>query len=171
MPARRKAKAERVSLRALARRRGVSLTAVQKAIRSGRLRKSVGHDARGPFIVNVALADREWATGATKPANGGGRGHAAAVGPRPAAGTLVEAQLRLADQRADSLQLANQRKRGEVLDAAEVERERFQLARTLRDRILNVPDRLGEVAPAVRARMRDELRLALGELANEAERE
>jgi len=159
---------EGMSLRAFARLVGVKLSSVQKAKKSGRLLKSVGHDGK---IRDVALARREWKAGASKPANGGGRGHVsgptAATRQPSAAGTLVDAQLRLSDQRAISLELANRRKRGEVLDAAEVERDHFQAARTLRDRILNVPDRLGELTPAVRARIRDELRLALGDVADE----
>jgi hypothetical protein len=179
LPARGKAKADRVSLRAFGRRTRVSLTAVQKAIRSGRLRKSIGRDARGPYVRDVALADREWAAGAAKPANGGGKGHTGgpALAPvvpgagAPEVGTLVEAQLRVADQRAAALELANRRKRGELLDAATVERENFEVARILRERILNVPDRLADLDTAVRARIRDELRQALGAIADEIERE
>ena len=159
-----KAKAERITNSAFGRRHRVSHTAVAKGIKSGRLRESV----RDGKIVNLALADREWLAGASKPANGGGKGHAPAVAE---GGTLVQAQLRLADQRAASLELANQRKRGEYLLAADVERDHFQAARTLRDRILNVPDRLAELPEAVRNRIRDELRLALGEVADELVRE
>jgi hypothetical protein len=168
----------RLSLRALARRLGVSLTAVQKAIRSGRLGKSVGRDARGPFVANAALAVREWAAGASQPANGGRRSRPGSlptvqhVPPvLPAGGTLVDAQVRVAGQRADALELANKRKRGELVDAATVERENFEVARMLRERILNVPDRLGELDPSVRGRLRAELRQALGDIAEDLERE
>lgn len=175
MPARSKTKAAgagRVSLRAFGRLRRVSLTAVQKAIRSGRLRESIGRDARGPFVANVKLAAREWAAGATKAANGGGKSVAIApVAPRAEGPTLVEAQLRLADQRTAALELANKRKRGELLDAATVERENFEVARMLRERILNVADRLADLGPAVRARIRTELRQALGDLADDLERD
>lgn len=165
-------KAARVSLRAFGRRRSVSLTAVQKAIRSGRLRKSIGRDARGPFVRDVVLAEREWAAGASKPANAGGRKARAGVAPRAVgnAGTLVDAQVRVASERATGLELANRRKRGELLDAATVEREYFEVARMLRERILNVPDRLADLGPVVRARLRAELRQALGDHADEAER-
>lgn len=184
---------KRVSLRALAARLGVSDAAVRKGIRSGRLRKSVRRDARGPYVANVALARREWVAGATKPANagnGGGRKRAQRAarsaappvpGPAPApvpaqpavpeAGTLVHAQLRVADQRAVALELANKRKSGELLEAATVEREQFEIARMLRERILNVADRLADLGPNVRARVREELRSALGNLADELERE
>lgn len=179
MPARGKAKRatkpERLSLRAFAAVLRVSHPAVRKAIRSGRLLESIGRDARGPFVRDVALAKREWAAGVTKAANngnGGGRGHATpGAAAAPPGGSLVEAQLRLADQRSVSLELANKRKRGELLDAATVERENFEVARVLRERILNVPDRLADLAPGVRDRIRAELRQALGSIADEIERE
>lgn len=171
-PARGKAKAPRISVRAFARTLRVSHTTVQQAIRSGRLRESIGRDARGPFVFDQALAKREWKAGAGKPPTTGGNGHAApAPVPRSAESTLVDAQVRVADQRALALELANQIKRGELLDAATVQREQFEISRMLRERILNVADRLADLGPAVRARVRGELRQALGDLADELERE
>lgn len=153
----------------------MSLTAVQKAIRSGRLQKSVGRDARGPYVSDLALAKREWSAGATKPANGGGKGHTAvpvpAVNGAPPGGSLVEAQLRLAAQRSDALELANRRNRGELLEASTVAREQWEAARMLRDRLLNVDARFADVDPAIRARIRAEIREALGAVADELERE
>lgn len=167
---RRKPAGGRISLRGYARHLGVTLKAVQKAIASGRLKECLGRDKR---IADVALADKEWAAGAAKAANGGGKqplvAAAAAPTPAPVEGTLVEAQLRVAAQRADALELANKLKRGELVDAGMVERENFETARMLRDRILNVPERLADLEPAVRGRIRDELRQALGELAEDLE--
>lgn len=166
----RAAKTKRLSIRAFAARIGVSHPAVRKGIASGRLSgRSLGRDARGPYVADVALAKRQWKAGASKPANGGGR-KARGAGD-PAAGTLVAAHLRLADQRADALELANRRKRGEVLDAGDVEREHFQIARTVRERVLNVPDRLPDLDRAIRARLIAALREALLGLADELEHE
>ncbi len=51
-----------LSLRAYAKRVGVSVEAVSKAVTSGRLSASVVRDERGaPKIGDVELADREWA--------------------------------------------------------------------------------------------------------------
>jgi phage terminase Nu1 subunit (DNA packaging protein) len=50
-----------VSLSAYAKRRGVSPNAVTKAIQSGRLRESVAMKGARQVIVDVELADREWA--------------------------------------------------------------------------------------------------------------
>lgn len=54
------------SLRSYARHRGVSATAVHRAIESGRLSQCIVRDAGGKFrgITDLELADREWA-GAT----------------------------------------------------------------------------------------------------------
>lgn len=50
-----------MSLRDFAKRRGVSAMAVSKAVKTGRLKKSVTHDPRGqPKIADPELADREW---------------------------------------------------------------------------------------------------------------
>jgi hypothetical protein len=184
-----RAQTKRVSLRALAARLGVSEAAIRKGIKSGRLRKSVRRDARGPFVADVALARREWAVGATKPANagnGGGRRraqraariavppqpeHAPAPAPSqpvgPEDGTLVHAQLRVADQRARALELANKRRSGELHDVGECDRKYFEIARMLRERVLNVADRLADLGPTVRTRVREELRSALGSLADD----
>ena len=172
----RDGKPARLSLRAFGRslRPPVSHTAVQKAIRNGRLRKSVARDARGPFIADAALAGREWASGASKPANNGHRTRHPAIALAPVGGgayTLVDAQLRLTGERAAALELANRRKRGEVVEAATVEREQFGVARMVRERILNVPDRLPELGADLRARLIAELRQALAVMADELERE
>lgn len=50
-----------LSLRAYAKHRGCALSAVQRAIESGRLSKSVARDGRGsPKITDAAAADAEW---------------------------------------------------------------------------------------------------------------
>lgn len=163
MPTRRKSERKAkavvavVSLRGYARHLGVTLKGIQKAIASGRLRESI----RDGKIIDVELADREWAASRSKPANGGGH---------QTGDTLVDAQTRVAIGRALALELANKLKSGDLLDAATVERENFAVARMLRDRILNVPDRLGELQPAVRSRLRAELRQALGDIAEDIDR-
>lgn len=172
MPARRRASEGRVGLRAFGREVGASLAAVQKGVRSGRLRESVRRDAKGKPSLDLALARREWVDGATRPANNGGgngKGHA---GPASdgAPGSLVAAQLRVAAGRAAALELSNARKRGEVLDAVSVQHDYFEAARAIRERMLNIPDRMGDLEPAQRARLRAEIRQALGDLADELER-
>jgi hypothetical protein len=150
-------------LRGLGRQLGVSLATVQRGIAHGRLGKSLGHDAKGVFVSDPKLAAREWAAGAAKPPNGG---NGRARGPRPK-GTLVDAQIRVANGRARALDLANRVKQGGLLDAGAVQREQFESARTIRDAVLGVPDRIaaelaGEGDPRrVHERLLAELRGAL----------
>lgn len=55
------------SLASYARRRGVSTAAVSKAVKRGRLRKSVSHRPTGePFVADFEMADREWVENASK---------------------------------------------------------------------------------------------------------
>lgn len=50
-----------ISLRAYARHRGINHSAVQAAIKNGRLSRSVVRDGKGrPGITDAAAADREW---------------------------------------------------------------------------------------------------------------
>jgi hypothetical protein len=61
-----------ISISAYAKSRGISQPAVTKAIKTGRIAKSIVRDARGnPKIADPALADKEWAanTDQSKPRN------------------------------------------------------------------------------------------------------
>jgi hypothetical protein len=50
-----------MSLRAFAKRLGVSHTAVGKGIRNGRIERALGFDLNGrPMIADPDLAEREW---------------------------------------------------------------------------------------------------------------
>lgn len=178
-PNRSARKPKGASLRAFATSVGVTHPAVIKAIRGGRLKESIAKDAKGrPRIVDAALALVEWRAGAAKPAHSSGNGkHPPAVAPpaRLTSGalpeTLNEAQLRVTFQREVKLELENMKARGQLLDAVEERRRDFECARTVRDNILNVPDRLAaelaaETDPGrVHARLDDELRSALEALA------
>jgi len=160
---------------------GVDPKAVRKGIRNGRLRESLDRDKR---IRDVELARREWVEGAAKPPNGGGHepkptngnGGAGQQLQLPEQRTLVEAQLRLSAQRTAALELDNQRRRGQLLDAAVVQRDQFEAARIVRDAVLGVPDRIaaelaGETDPRrVYELLADELKRALTSIATELER-
>jgi hypothetical protein len=151
----------RLTLRAFARKLGVSHTAVEKAIHAGRLRKCVGRDRSGrPVIADVKLGQREWTEGASKPSS---NGHGDI--------SLLEAQRQVAIERARGLRLANRIKRGELLAARVVERENYEAAKGIRDAILNVPDRIAAELAAepdagrLHARLVAELRKALESIA------
>jgi phage terminase Nu1 subunit (DNA packaging protein) len=163
--------ARRITIRALARFLNVSHPAVVKAVKSGRLSKSIGFENGVPFIRDLALAGREWAAGATKAHVSNAPSSAASPpgdgGPPDTEITLTRAQIQLSLQREESLKLANDEKRGRLIDAEVVRRESFDCARSIRDALLNLPDRLaGELAAepdsaVVWRRLDEELRKAL----------
>lgn len=154
------ARAAALSLRGLARRLEVNLWAVQKAVASGRLSKCLGRDSSGSVrVVDVDLALQEWAERATQGAaltpGGGGEG------------TLSEAQRLVHIERREQLRISNLQRAGRLVDRGEVERTSFEVARTVRDRILAVPDRVAPQLAAetdsarVRQMLERELRAAL----------
>lgn len=157
------------SLRALARLLGVSHTAVEKAIVSGRLVTSVGRTARGrPRILDFQAAVQEWREGGRSNGNGDSQ---------PKAATLAEAQLRVAIQRELKLDLENRRTGGVLIDRAAEDRRDYEIGRTVRDAILNVPDRVAAELAAemdagrVHRRLEQELRAALVALAEVIDRD
>jgi phage terminase Nu1 subunit (DNA packaging protein) len=137
--------------------------AVRKAVKSGRLKDSVGKANGRAFIADPELAKVEWAGGAGK-ANG-------STSAPPEELTLVEASTRVAIQREKKLRLENRRTRGSLLHRAVVQREQFESARAVRDALLNIPDRLASElaaesdATAVHARLDAELRECLESVA------
>jgi len=155
----------RTSLRALARRLKVSEKAVRKAVKAGRL-PSVALDEHGrPHVTDTTVAVQEWKVNRAKPGPTNGDT------PHGRPGTLTEAQTRVAFQREVKLELENLKARGLLIDAAQEKRRDFECARTVRDSILNVPDRLSAELAAetdarkVHARLDEELRKALVALA------
>ncbi len=189
----------RLSIRAFAKRIGVSHTAIRKGIASGRLKASVGQENGKPCIADPELAEKEWTTGAGRLPRGPSASskppssppppstppapetapqaeteHVETPPPVPAgpaiASTpqnLAEANMRLAYQREVQLVLENEEKRGQLIDAAEARREAYRCARSVRDALLNIPDRLAAELAAesdvtrVHIRLDGEIRQAL----------
>lgn len=144
-----------MTLAAFARRIGVAGPQITKAITSGRLTESVGRNKRGqPVILDAELAAKEWRENARRPKGGKTL-------------SLSEWQRRLTAEKTRGQKIANETKLGTLVDVAAVEREQFEAARTVRDSILNVPDRIAAELAAetdearVHARLETELRLAL----------
>ncbi|MBC55478.1 MAG: hypothetical protein CL814_00900 [Confluentimicrobium sp.] len=80
-------------------------------------------------------------------------------------------KIRLARANAAKVEMQNQRAAGELLAAAEVEREWADMLRTVRAGVLSLPGRIGQrvgkTSPADLAAITDECRAVLGELADE----
>jgi len=147
-----------VSLRAYARHRGVALNAVQRAIASGRIRKTAGGK------IDVAAADKAWAANtdlsrrppdAPLPAgatgrDGGGEADADADAGGEAAGTSEYQKHRATRERirAEREQIELDQLAGRVIDVGEAGRMAFTAFRTLRDAIMNVAPRIKDILAA-----------------------
>lgn len=142
------------SLLVFAQRVGVQVEAVRKAIRTGRLERSVGRNARGQVVIlDVDMALREWRDNAD-PAKLEASGRLVAAGnlgngleaPRDLLG-IQEARRRELDARARRAELAIARQLGHVVDVAEVETRWATIAVTLRTRLLGISSRLKQERP------------------------
>lgn len=168
-----------MSMREYARFRGVSHTAVQKAVKEGRIR--IRKDGR----INRKKADAEWKENTLAPP--------AQKEEKPKSQTATPGPDRFADEEdlddegttfsqartAKELYLARLRKlefeekSGKLVDANAVRRAQFSLLRTIRDQLLELPDRLADELAAeddpmeVRDLFMAELRSILSELADD----
>jgi phage terminase Nu1 subunit (DNA packaging protein) len=153
-----------LAVRAYARHRGVSHVAVLNAIKSERLRESV----RGGKVVDVALADREWARNtnyAEAPVYVREReaereiatARAPVAGPRPAplpADVPPEAELSSNEAariktywQARQAELDYRQEAGELVPARDVRHRLEDVFRTCRTKLLGVPGRLRQALP------------------------
>ncbi len=157
------------SLRGLARRLGVADNAVRKAIKSGRLRASVGRDEKGrPCITDVELAATEWTQNVSRlPAP-----RETTKPTQPAEiiskDTLTEAQRMATLERGRKLRLENDLKDGRLVEVGKAAREAFEAARIIREAILNIPARLSSelAAESDGSRVYSKLDAALREALN-----
>lgn len=157
---------------AFARTLGVDESAVRKAIRNGRLDRSLGRDARGRVaITDVALATREWTAN---------RDPAKARGPEAAAGetllaTTAAARRRVIEAQASRIEQDLDRRSGTLVPAREVETTWAALVVAARTLLLGLPTRARQRLPHLMASdlaVLDSLvREALEELANGAKGE
>lgn len=152
---------KRVSQRALARRLKVDEKAVRKAIKRGRLQKSVRRGKNGQVSIDPKLAAAEWKDNAAKPT------------PDEKPSALVEVQRQVGLQRARQLEISNEARLGRLVSAERVKREQFEALRMIRDAVLNVPTRIAAQVAAetdpgkVFKLLVDELRLTLDGVAGE----
>lgn len=150
-----------LTLSEFARAIGVSPSKVTRAVQSGRLRKSLGKALGKVVIRNEALAREEWSGNSSKRTKL----------DRGGSITLAEAQRRVALERERGMKIANDLKEGTTVLVADAERIAFESARTIREGVLNIPDRIAAelaaetVEAKVHARLETELRLALAAVA------
>jgi hypothetical protein len=158
-----------LSLRAYAKHRGVSLAAVQKAVHSGRITPN----ADG--LIDSDRADAEWAAKTrpgqrrARPAPPAARDSADAAG----AGGLDYFRARAIRESylARLAKIEFEEKTAKLISRDEVQVAAFTKARTVRDNLLNIPDRLAATLAAeadadkVHQTLTGEIRKALDELA------
>lgn len=177
-----------LSIRAYAQHRGVSHTAVAKAIKAGRISKEPDG------TIDPAKADAQWArntlpsqnlnTGASKPApkvatppvsTPVATGSSRELQPPLETGRISapDYQTSRAIREAYAARLAKleyEERTGKLISSDEVEMRTFNLARRLRDRMQTLPRRLAAALAAeqdprvIEQRLDDEIRQALEEL-------
>ena len=142
---------ELLSQRAYADHRGVSHTAVKRAIDSGRLAKSLVLMKNGTKKINKALADKEWVENtnpdhwSAKYSTNGGRNNAQ---PDPKADeknpslTLNHAKRAKAVFDAKLAELEYRKKAGELVEKKKVYETLYGYGKELRNELLAVPDRV-----------------------------
>lgn len=141
-----------MSLRAYARRRGVSPMAVTFAIRSGRLSRSVVRTAQGPKIADADVADREWAdnTDAGKsPAflRSGEQGEPPAGAEDMLSFAHAAAREKLAKARLAELEYHERMSR--LVDARAVQSRIVAMITRCRTRLLGAPSKLKAARPNI----------------------
>jgi hypothetical protein len=172
---------ELIGLREYARRRGVTLGAVQKAIKSGRIRSIDGK-------IDPEVADIQWRRntdvaqqrGAAAVASVASTATIAPKAPRgdddPTAGPqLLESRARREQAMAELAELELAEKRGELVAVADVEKALVSKVLGVRDSLDTLADRLSpllaaETDPAkVYAMLRSEIRQVLAQLSSQSQ--
>lgn len=161
-----------LSLRAYAKHRGVSLAAVQKAIRSGR----IATNADG--MIDSDRADTEW-NAKTRPGQRRVKKEAPAAPipepfrPEPAGGLdYFRARAVRENYNARLAKIEFEERTAKLISRDEVQVAAFTEGRTARDNMLNIPDRLAATLAAesdegkVHSILIGEIRKALDELAS-----
>lgn len=131
-----------ISATAYADRRGVSRPAVHQAIRNGRLSKSVTREGKN-YRIDADLADKEWA--ATTNIDRGEHNNRMMLqdaGIEGDASSYAASRAKREAYEAELARLKFEQQAGTLVDAEAVKKEAFKIARTIRDGMLNIPDRV-----------------------------
>jgi len=160
-----------LSLTAYAQRRGVSKMTISTAIKSGRLSKSVVRTGKGqPKIADPELADEELdaTTDHSKAPAYVKERESARAGA--AGGSLAEASAEEKRWKAARAKLEYERRAGELVEIAEVEKQMRDVIAACKGKILGIPSKLRQMFPDFThehlVKLDDLLREALEELAD-----
>ena len=156
-----------VSIRQYAKHRGVSHTAVEKAVKQGRIKLTDGK-------LDVEAADRDWSRNSSPVNAPKPRSRTANGGDGPASGpTYAQSRAVRELYLARLSKIEFEERAAKLVSRDEVTVAAFTKARTVRDNLLNIPDRLAamlaaEVDPTeVYQILSDEIRKALSELSGD----
>lgn len=128
-----------------ARYRGCSYQVVQDAMISGKI--SFTKDPKGKKLIDPKLADKEWAKNSdpsqhsTKP-HKGIIAEPIAKPKKKGSASYAESRALREGYNAELARLLMEERQGQLIEAEKVKEEAFVLARTVRDSILAIPDRL-----------------------------
>lgn len=163
----------KLSISAYARHRGVSHVAVLKAIKSGRIEK----DADG--TIDVVKADAAWKKNTSQAQKRKTEKDVAPATERPVDPPIVNSGPSFAQSRAIReaynarlAKLSYEEKSGSLVKIDMVKVAWFNTLRVLRDRVLNMPDRMAPILSAetdpkvIRELLDKELRQVLGDAAD-----
>ena len=145
-----------ISIRAYARHRGVSHTAVEKAIAAARITPLPDGS------IDAATADVEWERNTLYPRSGGGGD----------LNEFIRARTVHETYRARLAKLDYEERVGELVSKAEMQTAAFNLYRQFRDHLLSIPDRIGPILTAetdgdkVYQMLAGEIRKALNDFAD-----
>lgn len=174
-----------ISFRQYAKHRGVSPEAVSKAVESGRI-STVNQD--GKRLIDPARADEEWAanTQSTKrhvptkaeKAEGKTKPDVQEEPGKPLGAPSYAQSRAIREAYAARLEkLEYEEKIGKLISIDTVKVEAFKTARTVRDGVLGIPDRIsnelagyGDDPAKIHERLTEELVIALEELVNAGRR-
>lgn len=133
-----------VSIRKFSTLVGVSHTAVNKAIKSGRLIRSVVIGKNGDVVgVDPETGVQEWAENSPDQVSTATKALNDENLPLPAGLSYADARAVRENYQARLAKLLYEEKMGRLVDSEHAEKEFFELGRIVRNSILTVPDRYG----------------------------
>lgn len=134
-----------VSIRGYAKHRGVSHTAVEKAVKQGRIRTVDGK-------IDVEQADRDWNRNSSPVNTRAAAQRAASAEPLVAGPSFAQSRAVREAYEARLAKLTWEERIKKLINADEVRVSAYNFSRMIRDRLLNVPDRVvGAILAEVRA--------------------
>ena len=162
----------KLNITEFARLVGVTPSAVHNAISTARLVKSLTVGTNGKHLIDPVLGKAEFEANKKR---GAGRAAKLRAQKEAASGgdSQIESERRKKFYDAEIARLKFEEQAGNLLDAEKVRRHAFNAARSVRNALLSIPDRLaaelaGETDQfAVHRRLEEEIRIALENLSSE----